>query len=56
MDKRPVRSHFFCRTCGIYPFHRKRVTPDYFGINVFCLDAFDPTGIPVRQTVGAAME
>jgi hypothetical protein len=48
--------HFFCKTCGIYPFHRKRVTPDYFGINVFCLDAFDPACIPVRQTVGAAME
>ena len=47
--------HFFCRTCGIYPFHRKRVTPDYFGVNVFCLEGFDPSGIPVRQTVGAAM-
>ena len=48
--------HFFCKTCGIYPFHRKRVTPDYFGINVFCLHDFDPSGIPVRQTVGAAMK
>jgi len=47
--------HFFCKRCGIYPFHRKRVTPDYFGINVFCLDAFDPSGIPVRQTAGASM-
>ena len=27
--------HFFCKICGIYPFHRKRVTPDYVGINVF---------------------
>jgi hypothetical protein len=48
--------HYFCKTCGIYPFHRKRVTPDYYGINVFCLDDFDPAGIPVRRTVGAAME
>jgi hypothetical protein len=48
--------HFFCKTCGIYPFHRKRVTPDYFGVNVFCLEGFDPTGIPVRATVGAAMQ
>jgi hypothetical protein len=48
--------HFFCRTCGIYPFHRKRVTPDYFGVNVFCLDGFDATGIPVRATVGATMK
>lgn len=47
--------HFFCRVCGIYPFHRKRVTPDSYGINVFCLQGFDPTGIPVRKTVGAGM-
>jgi hypothetical protein len=47
--------HFFCKVCGIYPFHRKRVTPDFFGINVFCLNDFDPTGIPVRKAVGAAM-
>jgi hypothetical protein len=47
--------HFFCRTCGIYPFHRKRVTPDYYGVNVHCLEGFDPEGIPVRATIGAAM-
>jgi hypothetical protein len=47
--------HHFCKLCGIYPFHRKRVTPHHFGINVYCLHGFDPTGIPVRATVGAAM-
>jgi hypothetical protein len=47
--------HFFCGRCGIYPFHRKRVTPDHLGINVFCLEGFDPAGIPVRRTAGAAM-
>ncbi len=47
--------HFFCKTCGIYPFHRKRVTSDYFGINVFCLEDFDPIGIPVHATVGKGM-
>ncbi len=47
--------HFFCKVCGIYPFHRKRVTPDHLGINVFCLEGFDPSGIPVRQAVGVAM-
>lgn len=47
--------HYFCKVCGIYPFHRKRVTPDFFGINVFCLEDFDPTGIPVRRTVGKDM-
>jgi hypothetical protein len=47
--------HHFCGTCGIYTFHRKRVTPDYYGVNVFCLEGFDPAGIPVRATVGAGM-
>ncbi len=35
--------HHFCRVCGIYPFHRKRVTPDFYGI-------------PVRETHGASLE
>ena len=48
--------HHFCRVCGIYPFHRKRVTPEHLGINVFCLDGFEATGIPVRATCGAAMD
>ncbi|HEY3178627.1 MAG TPA: GFA family protein [Casimicrobiaceae bacterium] len=48
--------HFFCKTCGIYPFHRKRVTPDYFGVNVFCLHDVDLSGIPVRQTAGVTMK
>ena len=47
--------HHFCKVCGIYPFHRKRVTPDFFGVNVACLEGFDATGIPLRQAVGAAM-
>jgi hypothetical protein len=47
--------HYFCDVCGIYPFHRKRVTPDCFGVNVGCLEDFDPAGIPVRATPGARM-
>lgn len=47
--------HYFCRICGIYPFHQKRVTPDYYGVNVFCLQGFDETGIPVRATIGKGM-
>ena len=47
--------HFFCKTCGIYPFHRKRVAPDHYGINVFCLEDVDLDGIPVRATDGIGM-
>jgi len=47
--------HHFCRQCGIYVFHRKRAAPDHFGINVFCLDGFDVTALPVRATDGVGM-
>jgi len=47
--------HHFCRRCGIYVFHRKRAAPDHFGVNIFCLDGFDPDSLPVRATDGAGM-
>jgi hypothetical protein len=47
--------HYFCKVCGIYPFHRKRVTPDNLGINVQCLEDANLEGVPVRRAVGAAM-
>ena len=47
--------HFFCSRCGIYTFHRKRAAPDHFGINVFCLEGFDPASVPVRATEGIGM-
>lgn len=47
--------HYFCSICGIYPFHRKRVAPDHYGVNVHCLEGFDPASIPVRTTDGKGM-
>tara|TARA_R110001592_G_scaffold45303_1_gene144913 strand:- start:607 stop:954 length:348 start_codon:yes stop_codon:yes gene_type:complete len=47
--------HYFCKVCGIYPFHRKRTAPDSYGINVFCLDDFDQSGIPVRNSKGSTL-
>ena len=47
--------HYFCGVCGIYVFHRKRAAPDHFGVNVFCLDEADLSGVPVRPTEGANM-
>lgn len=47
--------HYFCKVCGIYPFHRKRTAPDHYGVNVWCLEGFDPAGIPVRQTNGSTL-
>jgi hypothetical protein len=50
-----VAKHYFCRQCGIYVFHRKRSAPDHFGVNVFCLENFDPDSIPVQARSGANM-
>jgi len=47
--------HYFCSTCGIYPFHRKRVTPDNLGININCLEDVDVSGVPIRETNGNLM-
>lgn len=47
--------HHFCCRCGIYVFHRKRASPDHFGVNIFCLDGFDAGSLPVRATEGIRM-
>lgn len=33
--------HYFCGTCGIYPFHRPRIDPSAYTVNVMCLDGVD---------------
>lgn len=50
-----VARHYFCRHCGIYPFHRKRSAPDRLGVNVGCLEGFDPNAYPFRLAEGVDM-
>ncbi len=50
-----VARHYFCSACGIYVFHRKRSAPDSYGVNVFCLEGFDPASVPIRRADGATM-
>lgn len=50
-----VAKHYFCKTCGIYPFHKKRSVPDAFGVNVYCLEGFDPDSVPLRRAEGKGM-
>lgn len=47
--------HYFCSRCGIYTFHRKRSAPNHYGVNVFCLDGFDASSVPVRPADGKDM-
>lgn len=50
-----IAKHYFCSTCGIYPFHRKRSMPDHYGVNLKCLDDFDMTGLHIRAAEGKGM-
>jgi len=48
--------HYFCRHCGIYPFHRTRRFPDKFAVNVGCLEGVDVFALNPEFTDGAAFE
>jgi len=50
-----IAKHYFCSVCGIYPFHRKRSDPTEFGVNLHCLDDFDPSGLPSKLGKGKGM-
>ena len=49
-----VAKHYFCKVCGIYPFHRPRVAPELYGINVGCLEGVDPNSLNTGLNDGAA--
>jgi hypothetical protein len=34
--------HYFCRVCGVYPFHQPRLAPEAYTVNVHCLDDIEP--------------
>jgi hypothetical protein len=50
-----VARHHFCKICGIYTFHHKRVTPEFLGINVFCLGEAEIATVPVIEVDGIRM-
>jgi hypothetical protein len=50
-----IAKHYFCSRCGIYTFHSKRMLPDHYGVNVYCLEGFDPSTVPVRRTEGLGL-
>jgi len=50
-------THYFCRHCGIHPFHRRRVAPERWSVNARCLDDFERLqALPVRHFDGQNWE
>jgi hypothetical protein len=42
------RNHYFCRTCGVYPFHEPVAKPGHYRVNLGCLDNMDVLALPVE--------
>ncbi len=47
-------NHYFCRTCGVYPFHDATERPGHYRVNLGCLDDLDPLALPVEIIDGRA--
>jgi hypothetical protein len=48
--------HYFCCHCGIHPFVRPRLAPDWWAVNVRCIDGLDLAALPVRHFDGEHWE
>jgi len=42
-----VAKHYFCKTCGIYPFHETMRKQGHFRVNLGCIDEIDTNEISV---------
>lgn len=50
-----IAAHYFCKQCGIYPFHQTLRKKDHYRINIGCLEGTDPFSLPVEVFDGASL-
>ncbi|SHN24636.1 Uncharacterized conserved protein [Duganella sacchari] len=50
-----VARHYFCKHCGIYPFHQTRKDPLLWRVNIGCLDGVDPHAFDAGVNDGASL-
>lgn len=50
-----VAKHYFCKHCGIYPFHQTRTNPLLWRANIGCLDGVDPYSLEAGLGDGASL-
>jgi hypothetical protein len=50
-----VAKHYFCRHCGIYPFHQTRKDPNLWRVNLGCLEGVDPYTLEATVSDGASL-
>jgi hypothetical protein len=50
-----VARHYFCKHCGIYPFHQTRKDPQLWRVNIGCLEGVDPYALEASVADGASL-
>lgn len=46
--------HYFCKTCGIYPFHDGPAFPGKYRVNLGCVEDLDLDSLEIRKIDGAS--
>lgn len=50
-----VARHFFCKSCGIYPFHQTLRQPGYYRVNLGCIDEIDTFSLSIEVFDGKSL-
>ena len=50
-----IAKHYFCKTCGIYPFHETLRKPGHYRINLGCIDEIDTNTLDIEIIDGAGL-
>lgn len=37
-----IAKHYFCKSCGIYTHHQRRINPRQYAFNIGCIEGMDP--------------
>jgi len=45
-------NHWFCRTCGVYPFHDVTTKPGHYRVNLGCVEGVDPLSLEISVLDG----
>lgn len=45
-------NHFFCKKCGIYPFHNTSFEPVSYRINLGCVEGVEPRDLEILEFDG----
>jgi hypothetical protein len=48
-------NHWFCKTCGIFPFSELSAKPGNYRVNLGCVEGLDPLALELRLIDGAAL-